>query len=243
VSVKTWVVMNDLQIPFHDRVAVGNVLNFVDDLKPYGVILNGDIVDCYSISDFSKNPLSEESLLQEIQIAGKVMDRLAKRTIKRVWIGGNHEDRWRRYIWKNAPELSKIDGMSFASAFKLKDYGFAWLEYGDMYTLGKLHFTHGSYITNAAKRTLAKYGESVMMGHTHKLVAHYNRTLKGIHAGYENGCLCLLTPEYDAFPDWHQGVAVVHVDDQTGFYNVQQIPILDGGVFYYGNTKIGGRHK
>ncbi len=241
MSVKTWLVINDLQIPFHDRVAVGNVLGFASDLKPYGVIMNGDIVDAYDLSDFEKNPLSENGLLQEIQIAGRLMDRLSQCTTKRMWIGGNHEDRWRRYLWKNAPELARVDGMSFKSAFHLKDYGFEWREYGDLFTLGKIHFTHGNYISNAAKRTLLKYGESVMIGHTHKMVAHYNRTLKGMHAGYENGCLCLLTPEYDAFPDWHQGFAVVHVDDQNGFYNVQQIPVLEGGVFYYGNTKIGRR--
>ena len=240
MSVKTWVVLNDAQIPFHDRRALDNICGFVDDLKPYGTIWNGDIVDCYEISDFEKNPLSEASLSQEVAIARKYMARF-QHLKKKVWLGGNHEDRWRRYIWKNAPTLSRLQGTDFASVFGLRDFGFEWLDYGELYSLGKLHFTHGSYITNAAKRTLAKYGESVMVGHTHKLVAHYNRTLKGIHVGYENGCLCLLTPEYDAFPDWHQAFSVVHVDDRNGFYNVQQIPILDGGVFYYGNTKIGGR--
>ena len=238
--IHTWVVLNDIQLPFHDRPALANVLNFIDDLKPYGVILNGDIVDCYEISDFEKNPLSEASLEQEVALAQRLMARLVKAK-RKVWIGGNHEDRWRRYIWKNAPLLTRLKGHDFPSIFGLKQYGFEWLEYGQLFKLGKLYVTHGNLISNAARRTLRKYGASVMVGHTHRLDIEYHRDLGGVHAGYENGCLCTLSMEYDKFPDWQQGFSVVHVDDRTGFYNVQQIPILDGGVFYYGNKKIGGK--
>jgi hypothetical protein len=52
-----WVVLNDLQIPFEDKSVVWElVVPFVRELKPYGVVLNGDIVDNHEISDFSKDP-------------------------------------------------------------------------------------------------------------------------------------------------------------------------------------------
>jgi len=56
---QTWVVMNDLQIPFHDKQVLELVLSFVERLKPHGVVLNGDVVDCYQLSDFTKNPMEK----------------------------------------------------------------------------------------------------------------------------------------------------------------------------------------
>jgi hypothetical protein len=54
---KTYVVLNDIQIPFHDEeVLFGLVVPFVRELRPHGVVLNGDIVDNYEISDFTKDP-------------------------------------------------------------------------------------------------------------------------------------------------------------------------------------------
>ena len=57
---------------------------------------------------------------------------------------------------------------------------------------------------------------------------------------YENGCLCRLDPKYVQFPDWQQGFSVVHVDE-GGFFNVQQIPILNRRCFFYGGTLVGKR--
>ncbi len=240
---KTWVVINDLQVPFQDRKALGNVLDFVDDLKPHGIILNGDIVDCYEISDFSKNPLTVASLGQEVAEAGALMARLARHTKRRMWLGGNHEDRLRRYMWKNAAALARLPGEDFYTKFRLRDSGFSWMEYGELFELGKLWVTHGSLISKhsayTAKLTFEKYGSSTLVGHTHRLGVFYRRDVRGVHAAYENGCLCLLTPEYDSFPNWQQGFSVVHVDERTGCFNVQQIPVLPGGMFYYGNTRIG----
>src|SRR4030095_8341652 len=52
-----WVVLNDLQIPFEDKPVLWElVVPFVRELKPYGIVLNGDIVDNHEISDFSKDP-------------------------------------------------------------------------------------------------------------------------------------------------------------------------------------------
>jgi hypothetical protein len=52
-----WVVLNDIQLPFEDKPVLWDlVVPFVRELKPYGIVLNGDIVDNHEISDFSKDP-------------------------------------------------------------------------------------------------------------------------------------------------------------------------------------------
>ena len=120
--------MNDLQMPFHDKRVVELVVSFVERLKPYGVVLNGDIVDCYQLSDFSKNPLERGHLRKEIGLARGLMRRLAKVTKERWWLAGNHEDRLRRYIWSRAPDLGVVEAVNFPSLFHVEDHGFRWKE-------------------------------------------------------------------------------------------------------------------
>jgi metallophosphoesterase superfamily enzyme len=53
---KTWAIINDVQVPWQDKQVLNLVTDFIRDLKPHGIVLNGDIVDCYAISDFNKDP-------------------------------------------------------------------------------------------------------------------------------------------------------------------------------------------
>lgn len=251
-DMKTYVILNDIQYPFHDVKVMRLVLNFVKDLKPHGVILNGDVVDCYSISDFDKDPLTQASLSKEIRCATNLMEEL-RYVPDRIWIGGNHEDRLRRYVWKNPKLISGLDAgtrerlvkaLDFPEVFGLEEYGFRWLPYGAVYALGKLLVTHGSIVSKHSGQTgrahLDKYGSSVLVGHTHRGGTTYKRDIKGVHVAYENFCLCRLDPEYVQNPNWQQGFSVVHVDRKTGFFNVQPIPILPGNQFFYGSQRIKG---
>jgi predicted phosphodiesterase len=239
---KTWLVLNDIQIPFHDPKVLDLALGFAQDLKPHGVILNGDVTDCYSLSDFSKNPVQDKDIDKEVKIAGELMDQLAKIAKERVWLGGNHEDRLRRYLWNRAPALKKRGVDDFEDRFQIKDHGFIWKPYGAIQMLGKLTVTHGSLVSKYSGQTARyhfdRYGTSILIGHTHRLGVYYRTNVRGAHAAYENGCLCRMNPEYVQHPDWQHGFSVVHVDEQ-GMFNVQQVPILKRRVFFYGNQKYG----
>ena len=236
---KTWLVMNDLQIPWQDQRVIDLILEFVKELKPYGVILNGDVVDCYSLSTFNKNPIKDYSLQREIREAAGLMYPLAKVTTERWWLGGNHEDRLRRILWEN-PEFASLKALTFPELFLLRENGFKWKPYGGVLHLGSLLVTHGSQVLKHSGQTARahfdKYGTSILIGHTHRLGVYYRTNAKGIHASYENGCLCKLTPEYVQYPDWQQGFAVVHVEE-GGYFNVQQIPIINRRAFFYGKEK------
>ena len=237
---KTYVVLNDIQIPFQDKQVLNLVLDFVDDLRPHGVVLNGDVVDCYELSEFDKNPLQDAGLDREIRESAWLMDRLAHSTKERWWLGGNHEDRLRRALWKS-PKFGKVRALQFPSLFNLKQYGFKWKPYGGVLALGKLLVTHGSMVNKhsgwTARSHFEKYGNSVLVGHTHRLGVYYRTNARGVHASYENGCLCKLTPEYVQYPDWQQGFSVVHVDE-GGFFSVQLIPILKRKSFFYGSQRV-----
>lgn len=240
MSIQTWVVINDLQIPWHDEPVInGLVIPFVRDLNPHGIVLNGDIVDCYQISDFDKNPDHPDwTLEQEINHAKGLMGQF--KTLKhKVWIGGNHEDRWRRIAWRH----HKLKGMlkSFPEAFAMGDYGFRYLNYGEVYGLGKLTVTHGEFVRkhsgDSGMATLERMGTSVLVGHTHRMGSYYKTDTRGVHGAWENGCLCRLDPEYEHFPNWQQGFSVVKVGP-GGMFSVQQIPVINRKYLLYGDKEF-----
>ena len=237
MSVTTWVILNDLQIPFHDVKVLDAVLALTVGIKPDGVILNGDVVDCYSLSEFDKDPATEASLTREITDAAQLMARL-KGIPEKWWLGGNHEDRLRRVLWQN-PKFASIEKLDFPKLFDLETYGFKWKPYGGTLKLASLLVTHGSMVLKhsgwTAREHFIKYGTSVLIGHTHRLGVYYRTNSKGVHASYENGCLCKLTPEYAQAVDWQQGFSVVHLDGN--YFNVQQIPIINRRCFFYGGDR------
>lgn len=250
---KTWAVLNDIQYPFENKPVMKLVTDFVvNELKPDGVLLNGDIVDCYSISDFDRNPLSSATLEKEIRCAQRLMERLGNIPTK-VWLGGNHEDRLRRHVWKNPKLIRDLDSSSrerlvkaldFPEVFSLESFGFSWRPYGATYNLGKLLVTHGSIVSKHSGQTarahLDKYGTSVLVGHTHRGGTFYKTDLKGVHTAVENYCLCRTDPEYVQNPNWQLGFSVVHVDEKTGYFDINAIPILPGNRFFYGSELIKG---
>jgi hypothetical protein len=242
---KRWVVVNDLQLPFEDQDVVwGLVVPFIRDLKPHGAVLNGDVLDHYEISDFSRDPkLRCADLKSEREGLHKLLDALEPVTKERFFIEGNHEDRYRRYVWSRVPELAAADGVkTFADAFKLDEYGFKHKAYGEHVMLGKLMVTHGFTVRQhsafSAKAHFDRLGTSVLIGHTHRLGIFHRTNQSGDHAAYENGCLCRLDGlGYAQFPDWQQGFSVVDVF-AGGSFNVQQIRIIDRRWFVYGGDVV-----
>jgi len=240
-----WVVMNDLQIPFEDKPVLWDlVVPFVRDLKPYGIVLNGDIVDNHEISDFSKDPKYRRMDLEaERKGLGRLLTALAPVTKERWYLEGNHEDRYRRYVWSRVPELAAAGGMpSFAEAFHLADHGFQHKPYGGYVMLGKLLVTHGFVVAQdsgvSAKRHFTRLGTSVLIGHTHRAGVFHRRNQMGDHAAYENGCLCRLDGlGYAQFPDWQQAFSVIDVFP-GGMFNVNLLRILARRTFIYGGTVV-----
>jgi predicted phosphodiesterase len=245
-SMQTWVVLSDLQIPFHDRRVLNQlVLPFIKELRPDGIVLNGDIDDCYSISDFDRDPMTKATLSTEIRESHRLMERLESIPVKH-WIGGNHEDRLRRLVWRQPALLESVDAktrdklvkvLDFPEMFGLGEHGFQWRPYGEYLMIGKLLVTHGSVVrrhsAESGRAHLDKYGTSVLIGHTHRLGTTYKTDVRGVHAAYENGCLCSLKPEYVQNPNWQLGFSVVHVAP-SGLFSVQQIPVINRRLIFYG---------
>lgn len=244
--IETTLVASDLQIPFHDQRAIDVMCDFtVKGVKLDRLVVNGDGYDCFEISDYDRNPRAEQILEREIREGEKVLAQLALVAPSRMWLGGNHEDRWRRFQWRKAPQLAGMESFEFPEVFKLTKHGFGYKPYGASVNLGKLVVTHGFLVRNQSgvtgRATFERLGTSCLIGHTHRLGAWYLTDMRGPHVAYENGCLCKLKAEWVQHANWQQGFSIVHHDTKSGLFNVQQVPILPGKKFWFGDKLYGGK--
>lgn len=240
-------------MPFHSPKSVRLVKKFAQWFRPHGIIGNGDIVDCFSVSRFDKDPTVGVSLAQERRMAGELWSALPNAKT-RLWIGGNHEDRVHRYVVSHAQQFSgkmgtslneALERIKFHNLFQIGKMNVEWRDVHSGVFLGKLYVTHGVHALQhsaySARKHYDKYGCSVLHGHSHRLGSYYKTDLGGPKAAFENGCLCSLTGQPGDYtkgiPNWQHGFSVVHVDT-GGLFSVQQIPILSQRFCYFGGRKF-----
>jgi UDP-2,3-diacylglucosamine pyrophosphatase LpxH len=237
-------VINDLHIPYESADIVNAVLSLANSVQPERLYINGDLVDMWEISSHSKNTKSGTQLADEIRLANSYLDTMRNKlpNTEIVYIFGNHEHRFARFIADNAVELYGLSGLTLAEQLKLKERDIQLVYSGlresyirayDDLVIG--HFdrvnAHSAY---TAKTLVDKYGASIIQGHTHRVGYHAKSTLADTFHGYENGCMCDLNPVYSLSPNWQHGFAVVHRHNNKSF--VEQITITDGEFVF------GGKH-
>jgi hypothetical protein len=200
-------------------------------LKPDKVILLGDIVDCYSISSFTRDPERASSLKEELDQGAKFIDKIVHTcpNAEVIYELGNHEDRLRKTIWNVVPAFKGL--ITFEEKLHLDkhniksyDYGFAYVHNAFLYIHGNKVNKHSAY---TAKVNYADLGMSGIGGHTHRAGTYYKTDWDGEHEFAENGCLCKLSLSEEWFhkpvPDWQHAFSIVYFDQDK--FHVDQIVI------------------
>jgi hypothetical protein len=234
------VMVNDIHVPFHDEKTLESVKYGLKYMKPDRLILGGDIIDFYSISQFQKDPAKRMSLQAEVTETKGVLEDLVKAVPKGCKVNyllGNHEERLQKYIHSNSPELHWVDGLKWYQILGLQDLDIRpidqrWMEYkGIMYSHLNRANKYGGY---TAKNLGTDFNRTIVHSHTHKTGHVKHGTLDF----YDNGCLCDLQPEYmsGSGPSvWSQAFMVVdYVGKQANFSQIQikdHMFVYDGRLF------------
>lgn len=207
------VIFGDLHCPFHDEEALDLVLNYVRKNKPEAVVLNGDILDCYKISRFNKDP-NARSFYDEIVEGRKILKKIENavpQNARLIWLDGNHEERIQKYTRTNAPEFEGL--ISVPSLMRFDDIDVEYHTHSQPLFINNIVIKHGSMISSIAsgysvKKELDKETESVIMGHTHRLAiihkTYRNRTVFGVEGGHLSD-ISQIDYMYGKVADWQQG--------------------------------------
>jgi predicted phosphodiesterase len=233
-EVKKWLVISDVHIPFQDNSALTTAVQYGKDQNCDGLLILGDFMDGYHLSDFVHDPLKrhfKDELEMARPIFNSIVDYLGPKKV--MYKLSNHEDRLDRYILKHAPELWGLPGIDFASFFNVP--GIEWVPSYCPIRHGKLTLLHGheyggsvSEPVNPARGMYLKARECVLFGHMHKSSEHTDPTLLGTTITcWSMGCLCDTHPEYRPLNKWNQGFAILNTDTN---WRVENKRIVNGDV-------------
>lgn len=221
-----WGVISDIHIPFHSLETLNA---WVDDCKRMavdGIFLNGDVLDCYQVSDHKRDP-SKPGMKDEISKGRQFIEYL-RATFPRariIYKAGNHDERLLWYLATRAPEVFDLEDIQLQNLLRLSTHGVEWLADKRIAMLGRLAVIHGHEYRGGggvmpARWLFLRTGESAMCGHFHHPTNYTFRTITGKEVGmWSTGCACHLSPLYAPLNQWGNGWAMVEIS-AGGLYHV-----------------------
>lgn len=226
-------VVPDVHRPYHDKKAWATMLRAAKRFCPNKIIVLGDFVDFYAVSDHDKDPARKYKLVDELKSGREGLEELEDLGAEQLFFDcGNHEDRLNRYLVRRAPELHDL--ISVQDSFELKEHGWKFQKYGTHSNIGKLYHTHdvGYAGKHAVFHTGSAFQRSVVFGHTHRLSVNYFGSVDGKrHFAASLGWLGDIDAA-DYMPqakkaEWQLGFGIVRAE-KSGNIHLQAIPIVDG---------------
>jgi hypothetical protein len=222
---KKIVIVSDMQIPYHDPVAIRNVVAFIKRFKPDQVITIGDEIDLPQVSRWTEGTPGwyEQTLASDRDATVEILWDLQVTDM----IRSNHTDRLYNVIMKKIPAFLALPELKFEKFMKLDELGIKFhrkpLEFAPDWIAihgdeGSVKPTPGLTALDAAR----KHGKSVVCGHTHRAGQSafteasggvLGRVLRGVEvgnlmqfskAGYMKGT-----------GNWQQAFAVFYVDKKA----------------------------
>lgn len=235
------VFISDIHAPFHDVKALSILYNFIKWFKPETVFIMGDLLDCYAISRFTKDPKGKLNFKKEIDSAKVILQQIRKvcGKAKIYYLRGNHELRMQRYLWNRAEELSMMPELEVQSLLKLDDLKIEYIERGMTIYKGVM-VKHGTIVRQysgySAKAEFEKNGCSGVSAHTHREASYMHTNSGGDYKWMETGCLCSLEQEYmeGQTPNWQQGFGIGYFSKTSSRYQLELVNIIDGKAMYAG---------
>ena len=240
-GIKSAIVISDVHCPHQDDGALRAVEEYMGS-HHFDYYLNlGDFMDMDVLSNFTKGKpglLEGRRLADDFEKGNEILTRhqeLIRRNNKKakfVLLEGNHCHRLAKWLEENPQLEGSID---IEDGLRLKKRGFEYVKCyseGKHYSIGNMYFTHGMYTNQYhAAKTVARFGNCVMYGHTHTNQMH-TQALLGRNkklVGQGIGCLCKYKQRYiiKDITSWQLAFAVVYFRD-NGYFNHYVVSIFDG---------------
>jgi len=224
----------DAHFPHVDRVAWGVMLAAARRFRPDTIVVLGDFVDCFTVSQHRKDPRRGTQLEDEIDSAKEGRAELDALGAKRkVFIQGNHETALYRYLCDRAPAL--LDSVHIEQLLGLPQNGWEFVKHGTSFRIGDLYVTHdvnGTAGANAHEKAARTHMRSCIVGHTHRIGykvfgnTHGERFL-ALHVGWLGSPLeATYSHDAEKSANWAHGFGIGW-KLASGRVIVQPVPIVD----------------
>lgn len=230
-------IIPDTHRPFHDKRAYALMLQVFMYFGLDELVILGDYADIYNLTGHGKDASVVTSLVSEIEDVNSGLDELDAKfpKVKKVYLQGNHEYRFERYINNECPELFGVTQFDFLLNISMRP-NWKYINYGPNQRYKVLN----SYLTarheplaSSAKATASKALCSLIYGHIHRIEESHLVGLDGSnHVCFSVGwlgdkSLDKIFGYVKTHHQWQLGFGLVYVDDKSGYFYHQKIHILD----------------
>lgn len=248
----TYLILSDTQIPDQNENALKLVKKFIPDLKPDFLILNGDIINCTTVSTYGYPAPYKITLNDELTLCRSILKELVG-LVRKVnpncevlYMFGNHEVRLEKFIWQHGREIFDLTNnedtrvLTLEYLLGLYELGIKHVPYTQDIRINKAILFHGDRARRKAGYTVHSYiddfGESAIVGHTHRLALVFKSYIDSVKFGLETGCLCNrdMKVPYTRHPDWMSGFAVLTLNHDTETLHPELVPIINDEFIYGG---------
>ena len=230
--------LSDIHIPYQDNEALKAAIEYGKSENVNTIILNGDILDFYTISSFIKAP-NKPSIKTELDLCRAFLKSLRDEfpSARIYYKEGNHEERWYKYLMLKAPEILDLQIMELDDVIGMTGFGITPIKDKRMMKAGKLNIIHGHELkvgngVNPARALYLKSKVNTICGHLHRTSEHIEPNLNGETIGcWSTGCLSTLFAEYAPKPynKWNHGFAHIKIDKDKNFTVANHV-IIDGKI-------------
>lgn len=235
---ETALIIPDVHFGHADKKAYNLMLKAAKAQKISEIVILGDYGDIFFLNGHgSKDPESRNLLSDEIDCINKHLDELDRLfpKAKKVYLQGNHEYRFERYILKHCPELFGITEFKFLIKMNQRP-NWKYVNYGPNQKhkiLGSKLAARHEPIGRSAEATARKAMCSLVFGHIHRIQTNYAVGMDGTqHVAFSCGwlgdkSLDKIFGYVKSHHEWQLGFALVYVDVKTKNFYHQIHPILD----------------
>jgi predicted phosphodiesterase len=209
----------DVHIPYHSIEALTAAISFGKKENVDCVFLGGDIIDCFKLSRFVKDP-SKRNFAEELSLFKDFINVLEREfpKAKKIYKIGNHEERYQNFLFEKAKELVGVDEFNLDNIIKARANNIEIVKDKRITNFNGLNIIHGHEFSsgffspvNVARGLYLRGKTSAMQGHSHQTSEHTESDMNGkITTTWSVGCLCELHPEYAPINKWNHGFAVLH---------------------------------
>lgn len=175
------------------------------EYRPSVVVLNGDVLD---FSQIGRHPgimwENKPELSDEIEAAKEKVHEIASATFKarKLWMLGNHDQRFESTLANRCPEYAKIHGVHLKDHFPLWECGWTSIINNEVYVTHR--WKSGEY---APKNNAKMSGKTTVTGHLHSAQVIPHTDLNGTRYGVDTGCVA--DTDHRAFSEYTEGKAVI----------------------------------
>lgn len=244
---KRIVIVSDLQVPYHDEVAVKNVAQFIKKFKPHQVVTIGDEMDMQELGRWSEG---------KADWFAQTLDENRNLTVDILWdlgvtdmIRSNHTDRLYNQISSKIPALGSLPELRFERFMKMDELGIKFHK-DPMNIAPNWVAVHGDHTPIKPQGGLSalegarRRGKNVISGHTHRAGrssfteasgGRVGRILHGVEVGH------LMDTRQASYTkgvmNWQQAFAIMYVDKKN--VQVDLIYLEKDGTFVVSGKRYG----